>query len=603
MSLSSDVPEPQALGAAPDSTAPGAPPPSAAPVSTVPALGSARRPPLGRVLVETGVISEKQLAHALALQDREGKRLTDTLLADRSVSREALGRASAARLRVPFFDLLQGVDPSVAGALDPSSARHYQAVPVGRDPQNRLLIAMADPSDVLAIDDLRLLTRSEVVPLYAYADDIQTLLGEQSSLDDVVAGLVDESADGEPFVEDGRDQAVISDSAHDAPVVRLVNSLIVRAVDERASDIHFEPQAGEMVVRYRVDGVLRVVASVPARLAAGVASRVKVMADLDIAERRHPQDGRVGLTVGEQSLDLRVATLPTVYGEKIVIRVLDKSNILMQLTALGFARDTLAAFEGCYRRPHGAVLVTGPTGSGKSTTLYGALNQLNSSEKNIITVEDPVEYRLRGINQVQVNPKAGLTFATGLRSILRCDPDVVMIGEIRDRETAQIAVESALTGHMVLATLHTNDAPSALTRLTEMGVEPFLSASAVVGILAQRLVRRLCDHCKRSAPVSHATLAEVCQTTAIPPTLPDPAPAFEPVGCSRCGGLGYRGRLGVFELLTVSEAIQKLALEASSSEEIMRRARADGMRTLLEDGMLKVVSGQTSMKEMARAVG
>jgi type IV pilus assembly protein PilB len=386
-------------------------------------------------------------------------------------------------------------------------------------------------------------------------------------------------------------------------VVRLVNSLIARAVDERASDIHFEPQAKEMVVRYRVDGVLRTVTAVPFRLANGVASRIKIMADLDIAERRVPQDGRVGLTVGGRALDLRVASLPTVYGEKIVIRVLDKSNVLMRLSELGFTRDVLAKFEACYRRPYGAVLVTGPTGSGKSTSLYGALNQLNSAEKNIITVEDPVEYRLAGINQVQVNPKAGLTFAAGLRSILRCDPDIVMIGEIRDRETAQIAVESALTGHLVLATIHTNDSAGALTRLSEMGVESFLSASAVTGILAQRLARRLCAHCKQQTRVGQAALRESVDLAALPGGLPDPVPVFRAVGCPRCQDTGYRGRLGVYEMLVMSETLERMTVEGASAEEIGRQARREGMRTLREDGLLKVLSGHTSIEELVRAVG
>ncbi|MGI9538622.1 MAG: GspE/PulE family protein, partial [Miltoncostaeaceae bacterium] len=537
----------------------------------------------------------------LAARERN-VRLGEYLLNENMVAREHLGAALAEQYGVPYWDPSQGSDPTVIEALDPKSARRYSAVPVGRDSAGRLLVAMSDPSNVFAIDDLRLLTRHEVRPLFAHPDDVGTLLGEQGAIGDVVADLVGQTEGGH-HQGPGELTADISDTPDAAPVVRLVNSLIARAVDERASDIHFEPQESEMAVRYRVDGVLRNVASVPSRLASGVTSRVKVMADLDIAEKRQPQDGRVGLSVGDKSLDLRVATLPTVYGEKVVIRVLDKSNVMLRLADLGFARDTLSGFEGCYRRPYGAVLVTGPTGSGKSTTLYGALNNLNSPDKNIITVEDPVEYRLAGINQVQVNPKAGLTFAAGLRSILRCDPDIVMIGEIRDRETAQIAVESALTGHLVLATLHTNDSTGALTRLTEMGVEPFLSASAVTGILAQRLARRLCDGCKKPVSVSHAVLKDLCNTTAVPSGLPDPTPVFEPVGCQRCGGLGYRGRVGVYELLTMSEVIQKMAVDGESSEAMMRQARSDGMRTLLEDGMMKAIGGMTSLEELARAIG
>jgi type IV pilus assembly protein PilB len=559
-----------------------------------------RGEPLGQVLVRLGYITPEVLEAAIARQKTDGRKLGEVLVADERITRDQLGRAMAIRMGVSVFTLADGVDPAVTRLIDEKSARRYQAVPVRIEPDGLLLVAMADPSNVFAIDDLRILTRHDIRPALASPEEIQTLLGQTSRIDAVVADLVQESGgdDGGP-----QDQADIADASDDAPVVRLVNSLIARAVDERASDIHFEPQAKEMVVRYRVDGVLRTVTAVPFRLANGVASRVKIMADLDIAERRAPQDGRVGLTVGGRALDLRVATLPTVYGEKVVMRILDKSNVLMTLAELGFAKDVLAKFEACYTRTYGAVLVTGPTGSGKSTSLYGALNQLNSTDKNIITVEDPVEYRLAGINQVQVNPKAGLTFASGLRSILRCDPDIVMIGEIRDRETAQIAVESALTGHLVLATIHTNDAPGALTRLTEMGVEPFLSASAVAGILAQRLARRLCTHCKEPTDVTQAVLREAMDVPALPRNLPDPVRVYRAVGCARCQETGYRGRLGVYEMLVMSETMERLTVAGASSDEIQRQARREGMRTLREDGLLKVLSGHTTIEEIGRAVG
>jgi len=587
--------------AAPARPSPARPP--APPVAAPPAVRAAPRiprgEPLGQVLVRMGAISPEDLEAAIARQRLDGRKLGELLVAEERITRDQLARAMATRMGVGFFTLADGVDPAVGRLIDEKSARRYQAVPVRLDPDRHLVVAMADPSNVFAIDDLRILTRHEIRPVVASPEEIQTLLGQSSRLDAVVADLVQESGGEDDLV----DQADIADASDDAPVVRLVNSLIARAVDERASDIHFEPQAKEMVVRYRVDGVLRTVTAVPFRLANGVASRIKIMADLDIAERRVPQDGRVGLTVGGRPLDLRVASLPTVYGEKIVIRVLDKSNVLLRLSELGFTKDVLAKFESCYRRPYGAVLVTGPTGSGKSTSLYGALNQLNSSEKNIITVEDPVEYRLAGINQVQVNPKAGLTFASGLRSILRCDPDVVMIGEIRDRETAQIAVESALTGHLVLATIHTNDSAGALTRLSEMGVESFLSASAVSGILAQRLARRLCSHCKEQTRVGQAALREMVDLRTLPGGLPDPVPVFRAVGCPRCQDTGYRGRLGVYEMLVMSETLERMTVEGASSEEIGRQARREGMRTLREDGLLKVLSGHTSIEELARAVG
>jgi type IV pilus assembly protein PilB len=559
--------------------------------------------PIGATLVSLGFISQAQLEAALARQRADGRRVGDLLVAEGTISRDQLGRAMAHRAGVEFHTLADGVDPAVAQLIDERNARRYSAVPVRREPDGTIVVAMADPANVFAVDDIRILLKSEVRAVLAMPDDIRELLTHAGAMEDMVADIIEETGDEDVL---GRADPTVTDismTMDDAPVVRLVNSIISRAVDERASDIHFEPQGGEMVVRYRVDGVLRQVTSVPRRMAGGLASRIKIMADLDIAEKRVPQDGRIGLNVGGRSLDMRVASLPTVYGEKVVMRVLDKSNVLLKMSELGFTADTLGRFESCYRRPYGAVLVTGPTGSGKSTTLYAALNQVNSKEKNIITVEDPVEYRLAGVNQVQVNTKAGLTFAAGLRSILRCDPDIVMIGEIRDRETAKIAVESALTGHLVLATIHTNDSAGGLTRLAEMGVEPFLSASAVVGILAQRLARRLCPHCREQTTIPHAVLRETAGVPNLPRNLPDPAPVYRPKGCPRCSGSGYRGRLGVFEVLTMSEEIERLTVAGASSEEIRRQARREGMRVMREDGLLKVLAGHTTLEELARAVG
>jgi type IV pilus assembly protein PilB len=403
-------------------------------------------------------------------------------------------------------------------------------------------------------------------------------------------------------VSPGDDDSIadIRDATEEAPIVKLVNSVIAQSVDDSASDIHFEPQAKELVVRFRIDGVLHEIMSIPRRMQSGVLSRLKIMADLDIAERRVPQDGRIGLVVGGKPIDMRVATLPTVYGEKVVMRLLDKSNVMLDLEDLGFAEKALKRFRKSFTKPYGAILVTGPTGSGKSTTLYAALNILNSSEKNIITVEDPVEYRLTGINQVQVNTRAGMTFAAALRSILRCDPDIVMIGEIRDRETAMIAVESALTGHLVLSTLHTNDAPGALSRLTEMGIEPFLTSSAVDAVLAQRLSRRLCSSCKEPFTATREMLrkndfpAEVCDR--------DDVVLYRAKGCSRCNNTGYKGRLGLYEVMVVSEAIRRLTVERKSADEIGRVAAAEGMKSLREDGIDKVLLGMTSVEEIARVI-
>jgi type IV pilus assembly protein PilB len=378
-----------------------------------------------------------------------------------------------------------------------------------------------------------------------------------------------------------------------------VNGVISQGVDEGASDIHFEPQDKEMQIRFRVDGVLHEVMSIPKRMQSGVLSRIKVMADIDIAERRIPQDGRIGLIVGGKPIDIRVATMPTVHGEKIVLRLLDKSSVLLDLGDLGFSERALSRFETSYKKPYGAILVTGPTGSGKSTTLYGTLNILNTKDKNIITVEDPVEYRMNGINQTQINPKAGLTFASGLRAILRSDPDIVMVGEIRDKETAQIAIEAALTGHMVLSTLHTNDAPGALTRLTEMGVEPFLTASAIECVLAQRLARKLCPACKESfKPTEEALRMNGFPVEAIKPDTI----LYHAKGCPKCSNTGYKGRLGLYEVMLISEAIERLTVERKSADEISRVAQAEGMLSLREDGIEKVLEGKTSMEEIARVI-
>jgi len=379
----------------------------------------------------------------------------------------------------------------------------------------------------------------------------------------------------------------------------LVNLLITRAVAERASDIHIEPQERDVRIRNRIDGVLHEVMRSPKSIQSGVISRLKIMADINIAERRVPQDGRVGLVVGGKAIDLRVATLPTVYGEKVVIRILDKSSVLLNLQDLGFADENFTRFESSFKKPYGMLLVTGPTGSGKSTTLYATLNILNKSDRNIITVEDPVEYRLAGVNQIQINQRAGLTFASALRSILRSDPDIVLIGEIRDRETAQISVEAALTGHLVLSTLHTNDAPSAITRLIEMGIEPFLVSSAVDCVLAQRLVRVLCDRCKEPYLPTEEALIEA----HIPiPEDGDLPKLYRAVGCQNCSKTGYRGRMAVHEVMLKTEEIERLTAERRSAEEIARSARAAGMTTLRDDGVRKVLEGKTSIEEIMRVI-
>ncbi len=456
---------------------------------------------------------------------------------------------------------------------------------------------MVDPQNLLALQDLEIITGFAIQPAIASEEDIYgaiaTIYRDRPDIDE---STVEDAA----FEEAAGELADIREATDEAPIIKLVNSVIAQSVDDCASDIHFEPQAKELMIRFRIDGVLHEIMSIPRRMQAGVISRLKIMAELDIAERRVPQDGRIGLMVGGKPIDMRVATLPTVYGEKIVMRLLDKSNVMLDLEDLGFSEKALKRFHKSFTKPYGAILVTGPTGSGKSTTLYAALNILNSPEKNVITVEDPVEYRLTGINQVQVNVRAGMTFAAALRSILRCDPDIVMVGEIRDRETAQIAVESALTGHLVLSTLHTNDAPGALSRLTEMGIEPFLTSSAVDCVLAQRLARRLCTQCREP----YTATKEMLRKNDFPPEVcdRDDVVLYRAKGCSRCNTTGYKGRLGLYEVMIVSEAIRRLTVERKSADEISRVAAAEGMKSLREDGIDKVLLGMTSVEEIARVI-
>ncbi|HEX5643192.1 MAG TPA: ATPase, T2SS/T4P/T4SS family, partial [Thermoleophilia bacterium] len=450
---------------------------------------------LGDILKEMGLVTDEQVVSALGRQKETRKRLGQLLLEDGVVTQLDLTKALAQKFGVSFLDLTETrFDGAATAYIDEKLARRYGAVPVRFLDDNTLLVAMIDPQNLPAQEDLAIITGFPIQPAIASEEDVFGAIAKIYREKAEVGENTDEIGTG--IDEDSLTD--IRDATEEAPIVKLVNSVIAQSVDDAASDIHFEPQAKELMVRFRVDGVLHEIMSIPRRMQSGVISRLKIMADLDIAERRVPQDGRIGLMVGGKPIDMRVATLPTVYGEKIVMRLLDKSNVMLDLEDLGFAEKALKRFQKSFTKPYGAILVTGPTGSGKSTTLYAALNILNNPEKNIITVEDPVEYRLTGINQVQVNTRAGMTFAAALRSILRCDPDIVMVGEIRDAETAENAIQAALTGHLVLSTLHTNDAPSAVTRLVEMGIEPFLVGSALDAVLAQRLCRTLCGHCKEA---------------------------------------------------------------------------------------------------------
>jgi type IV pilus assembly protein PilB len=540
------------------------------------------------VLVEMGFVTREQVEEALQLSVGSGDSPEDVLLEQGAVTHDVLSRALAERYGLDYIDLgLFVVDMAAANLVSTAVAKRYQAVPVSLVNKRMLLVAMADPSNVLAVDDIAIMTGYEVRVAVAPPDDIAALISRLDRLEDVV---------GEPEEEE-EETVQLHDSAEDAPVVKLVNQIVAQAVERGASDIHLAPDGTETRVRFRVDGILHDITTVPKRLSAGVVSRIKIMAELNIAERRLPQDGRVGLVVDGRHVDLRVVTLPSVNGEGVVMRVLDKGSVVVELDKLGMADPERERLEAACSETHGAVLVTGPTGSGKSTTLYAALKLLNTPEKNIITVEDPVEYEMAGLTQVQVAAKVGLTFAMGLRAMVRADPDVIMVGEIRDRETAQIAVESALTGHLVLSTLHTNDAPSAITRLIEMGIEPFLVASSLDCIVAQRLARMLCPHCKRAASIPAKTLQESGYEAQ------EDMQVYEPVGCRRCGGTGYRGRLGLYEVMRMSPEIQALTLERAPAEKIRDVAIAQGMTGLRDDGVQKVGEGRTSMAEIVRVVG
>jgi type IV pilus assembly protein PilB len=476
-----------------------------------------------------------------------------------------------------------------------SLARRYRAMPIGWE-EDRLIVVMADPANVFAVDDIRAITGADVKTVVATESQISEALDRFHRLDTEVDSLAQTAAEE---LGVGDEIAKVRDIVDDAPIVKFVNLLITQAVADRASDIHVEPTERELRIRFRIDGVLHEVMQSPKSIQNGVISRLKVMSEINIAERRIPQDGRMSLTVSGKPIDLRIATLPTVNGEKVVMRILDKGRAMLSLDDLGFRQEVLSRYEMAYKKPYGTILVTGPTGSGKSTTLYATLNIINEPHRNIITVEDPVEYRLAGINQIQMNQKAGLTFAVALRSILRADPDVILVGEIRDRETAIIAIEASLTGHLVLSSLHTNDAASTPMRLVEMGVEPFLVVSALDCVLAQRLARRLCDHCKEPYQPTEAELNEVgwpADQTYEWPTL------HRAVGCAACGRTGYRGRFAIHEVLLMTEEIERLVIERCSTEDIKKAAVMQGMATLREDGLRKVAQGATSLEEIFRVV-
>jgi type IV pilus assembly protein PilB len=550
------------------------------------ALGDGRPGRLiGDVVVDLGFATREKVEEAVELA-RAQRKPTGQILVEQGILRhDQLARVVADRYGLDYIDLsVYELDMGAVNLIDMEAIRRYQAVPVGFLEDGTLLLAMADPTNVLTVDDIAMLTGRRVRSASASIEDLNILITRLSRVEQSVESLVEEDEHVEA-------ELIMDEADKDAPVIKLVHSIIAEAIEQGASDIHIDPGEGDMRVMLRIDGVLSQTATLKRSMATNVISRVKIMSEMDISERRVPQDGRFALTVAGRRVDVRVTTLPLVYGEGAYLRILDKGATVRGLESLGMQRTEQDRFAYAIARPNGAVLVTGPTGSGKSTTLYAALGVVNDGSRSILTIEDPVESRIAGVKQMQVAPKAGMTFAGGLRAMLRADPDVIMVGEIRDRETAHIAVEAALTGHLVLSTLHTRDAPSALGRLIDMGIEPFLISSAIDCVVAQRLVRMLCQHCKQTSKIPESLLAEYGLYGS---------EAFEPVGCTRCSHTGYRGRIGIYEVMSVTEEVRSLVLSRGSVDEIAAAATAQGMRRLRDDGIAKVRAGQTSIAEIER---
>ncbi len=544
---------------------------------------------IGQILMEAGLVNEEQLKEAL----NSGQPLAKTLAKKGILSESEIATALSKEIKIPFVDLSEyDINPHAATKISENLARKYNLLPIDFE-DDKLIVAMLDPSNIFAIDDLRIITGAVIIVVIATETDLENAISEVYKIENQVENAIDDVDVG---VEEVQEEELEVRKEESSPTVKMIDSLLVEATRQRANDIHIEPQEDGVRIRYRIDGVLKDVTLAPKRTQASIISRIKIMAGMNIAERRMPQDGRFGLTVDKKQIDFRVASLPTVNGEKLVLRLLEKESIMIELKELGLEKKALSIVESSLKRPYGSIMVCGPTGCGKTTTLYAALRTVNDISKNLISVEDPVEYKLAGVNQVQINEIAGLTFAAGLRSILRHDPDIVMIGEIRDIETAKISIESALTGHLVLSTLHTKDAPAALTRLTEMKVEPFLTASAVECVIAQRLARRLCKHCAKEQKPSEATL-KLSGFNMDPKNIK----FYQAVGCKKCSKTGYSGRLGLFEVMKMNEKLERLTVARAITDEIKAEAKESaGLVTLREDGFSKVAAGLTTIEEVVR---
>lgn len=577
------------------------------------AVPETRKKLLGEMLVAGGLIKAEQLSRALEEQKKRGGRVGEILVELRFISEQNIASFLGRQLQIPYIEIdKQLIDTDIVKLMPAAMARRLLALPLYKD-REALVVAMADPLNIFGLDDIRKATGREIRQVVATRSDILKAIdryaGMSPAIDAAAVDFAGKAADEAADVE-----AAMRTAGDDAPIVKLVGMLIAQAIMDRASDIHIDPEGKNIKVRYRIDGLLREVKTLPRELHAPVVSRIKIMGNMDIAERRAPQDGRFQAKVshtesgpvvtavfpernalrmdGDTAVDIRVSTLPVIQGETVVMRILDRSQIILTLEGLHFAPDSLERYRRLINKPYGMVLVTGPTGSGKTTTLYSSINSIDKKANNVVTVEDPVEYQMMGVNQVQVNPKAGVTFASGLRSILRQDPDIIMVGEIRDRETAEIAIHSALTGHLVFATLHTNDAAGAATRLIDMGIEPFLIASSAIGILAQRLARKICTHCKKpyAAPPELLKSLEIETGTTF----------YHGTGCAACKKSGYRGRVGVFELLEINEEVRTLIVGKASSAAVCAAAQRSGFRTMRRDGLLKAAAGMTTIEEVLR---
>ncbi len=555
----------------------------------------AYRKRLGELLVEKGIITREQLKEALALQKSTGKKLGEVLISQNLISEAQMAEVLQEQLGIPFVDLNKvTLEPKLAEYIPFMLAKRHTLIPI-KEENGKLYIAMEDPLNFAAVDDVKRVSKMDVVPLISFGEAIKNAINRLYGMEYAEKAVQDYTREAKlgQLPQDVQNGSFDEDVSN-APVVRLVNSIIQQAVNMGASDIHIEPIENESRVRFRIDGMLQKIFNIPVYMHSALITRIKIMGNMDIAEKRLPQDGRVGMNISGKDIDLRISTIPTIYGEKTVIRILDQSNFLLSKEKLGFTEENLEKFNELLKNTHGIILVTGPTGSGKSTTLYAMLNELNRESVNVITIEDPVEYRMEGINQIQVNPKAGLTFAAGLRAIVRQDPDIIMVGEIRDSETAEIAIRSAITGHLVLSTLHTNDAVSAISRLIDMGIEPYLISASLVGVISQRLLRKVCSNCRVPYEIEPHHLAVPGFEELAGVTL------YRGKGCSACNYTGYKGRVPVHEILVVSRQHRQLIAQKAPIDEIKDLSIKMGMSTLKEECIKLIRRGVTTIDEVIR---